>query len=201
MYKQIVKPILDIVLALFIFIVSSPVLLVVTIVLFIDNSGKPFFIQTRAGKNGKPFKIIKFRTMNDKTDKEGNLLPAGERITKIGRLIRKISLDEFPQLINVLKGDISMIGPRPLIMDYLPLYNKQQARRHEVKPGITGLAQINGRNSLTWEEKFRYDVRYVDRISFTLDTWILLLTIKKVILREGIMASSLVPMERFTGNS
>jgi len=168
-------------------IVLSPVLLIISIWLyFANNEAGAFFCQKRPGKNGKIFKVIKFKTMNDKLDDCGNLLPANERLTKVGRFIRSVSIDEFPQLINVLKGEMSLIGPRPLRVQYLPLYNNKQARRHEVRPGITGWAQINGRNALSWHQKFDYDVWYVDHLCFKLDVKIIFLTFKKVVLREGI---------------
>lgn len=168
--------------------------------LFFLNNGKPFFIQPRPGKNEKIFKLIKFKTMNDKRDKLGYLLPDEKRLTVVGKFVRKTSLDEIPQLINVIKGDMSLVGPRPLLVEYLPLYNEEQKRRHEVKPGITGWAQVNGRNAISWEEKFKYDVWYVDHLSFILDLKILLLTIKKVFKREGISSTNAATMERFTGS-
>jgi lipopolysaccharide/colanic/teichoic acid biosynthesis glycosyltransferase len=160
-----------------------------------------FFLQDRPGKDGKIFKIIKFKTMTDKRDNEGNLLPDNQRLTKIGKLIRSTSIDELPQLINVLKGDMSLIGPRPLLVQYLPLYTKEQVRRHDVRPGITGWAQVNGRNAISWKEKFELDVWYVDHMSFLLDLNIIYLTIKKVFKREGISSGTSVTMEPFTGDN
>jgi undecaprenyl phosphate N,N'-diacetylbacillosamine 1-phosphate transferase len=173
----------------------------VTISLYIANRGEPFFFQPRPGKNGKIFKVIKFKTMNDGKDANGNLLPDNERLTPIGSFVRKTSLDEIPQLLNVIKGEMSLIGPRPLLIQYLPLYNAHQARRHEVRPGITGWAQVNGRNSISWQQKFDYDVWYVDNVSFTLDLKILFLTLKKVFVQEGISADGHVTIEPFKGNT
>ncbi|MDD3701388.1 MAG: sugar transferase [Bacteroidales bacterium] len=186
MYKSFFKRPFDFTAALLGLLLLSPLFLLVTVALWIANNGKPFFLQPRPGKNEKLFKVIKFRTMNERTDSKGTLLPDAKRLTKIGTFIRKISLDEIPQLINVLKGDMSLIGPRPLLIQYLPLYNDFQRRRHEVRPGITGWAQVNGRNAISWEQKFEYDVWYVDHISTLLDCKILLLTIKKVFMSEGI---------------
>lgn len=200
MYLFIYKRILDFLIALFGLILLSPILFVIIIALFFANNGKPFFFQARPGKKGEIFKIIKFKTMNDKRDKDGNLLPDAERLTPIGSFVRKTSLDEIPQLINVLKGDMSLIGPRPLLVQYLSLYDEKQARRHEVRPGITGWAQINGRNAITWQQKFDYDVWYVDNISFLLDVKIFFLTIKKVFVREGISADGQATIEPFKGN-
>src|SRR5690606_27112101 len=174
---------LDFVAALIGLLLLSPILLIMTFCLFFFNDGKPFFLQFRPGKGGKVFRIIKFKTMNDRKDKDGNLLPDSKRITPLGAFVRKTSLDEILQLINVLKGDMSLIGPRPLLVQYLPLYNAHQARRHEVRPGITGWAQVNGRNAISWKQKFDYDVWYVNNISFLLDSKILLMTIKKVFVR------------------
>jgi len=172
------------------------------ICLSIANKGAgAFFFQERPGKGEKIFRVIKFKTMNDKCDALGNLLPDNQRLTRIGRLVRKLSLDEIPQLINVLKGDMSLVGPRPLLIEYLSLYNKFQKRRHEVKPGITGWAQVNGRNAISWDNKFKYDVWYVDNISFILDLKIFLMTIKKVFKREGINSQNSVTMEKFLGNN
>lgn len=199
LYKNFIKPILDFVLSFAAFIILSPLFVLVIILLFIANSGKPFFTQLRPGKNEKIFRLIKFKTMNDKTDKEGNLLPDVARLTAIGKFVRKTSLDEVPQLLNVIKGDMSLIGPRPLLIQYLPLYNAQQKRRHEVKPGITGWAQVNGRNAISWEKKFEYDVWYVDHLSFLLDISIIFKTIKKVFVREGISAAGEATMAAFKG--
>lgn len=200
MYQKIIKPILDFSLALIGFLMLSPIFFVVAIGLYFANDGKPFFFQLRPGKDGKIFKIIKFKTMNDKKDADGNLLPDADRLTKIGSFVRKTSLDEIPQLLNVIKGDMSLIGPRPLLPSYLELYNDFQRRRHEVKPGITGWAQVNGRNSISWQKKFEYDVWYVDNISLSLDLKILFQTIKKVFIREGISQQGEATMEVFKGN-
>jgi len=200
MYKNLFKRLIDFWVALFGLLVLSPIFILVTIGLFIANQGKPFFFQPRPGKGGRIFKIVKFKTMNDKRDASGNLLPDAERLTPIGSFVRKTSLDEIPQLINVLKGDMSLIGPRPLLVQYLPLYNVHQTRRHEVRPGITGWAQVNGRNAISWKQKFDYDVWYVDNISFGLDIKIFFLTIKKVFVREGISAEGQATMEPFKGN-
>jgi len=201
MYKNYIKRILDLILSLIGFIIISPIFVVVTVILFFANNGKPFFFQQRPGKNEKIFKVIKFKTMNDKRDKNGNLLPDAERMTKIGNFVRSTSLDEIPQLLNVIKGDMSLIGPRPLLIEYLPLYNETQKRRHEVRTGITGWAQVNGRNAISWQQKFEYDVWYVDNLSFWLDVKIIFLTIKKVFVREGISSKTNVTMENFTGNN
>ncbi|QZT37236.1 sugar transferase [Halosquirtibacter xylanolyticus] len=201
MYLKKIKPILDFIISFIGFVIVSPLLFIVTILLFLANQGKPFFFQKRPGLHGKPFYIIKFKTMNDKRDDEGNLMSDAERLTRIGSFVRKTSIDELPQLINVLKGDISLVGPRPLLMEYLPLYNTEQARRHEVKPGITGWAQVNGRNSISWEEKFRLDVEYVDNCSLLLDCKILWMTVKKVLVRDGISAEGVVTMDKFTGST
>jgi lipopolysaccharide/colanic/teichoic acid biosynthesis glycosyltransferase len=200
MYKIFIKCILDFFIALIGLIVLTPVLFVVLILLFFANEGSPFFLQSRPGKNGNIFKIIKFKTMNDKKDADGNLLSDAERLTKIGIFVRKTSIDEIPQLFNVLKGDMSLVGPRPLLPEYLTLYTKEQSRRHDVKPGITGWAQINGRNAITWSQKFEYDVWYVSHISFFLDLKIFFLTLKKVIIREGINTGDLATTEPFRGN-
>jgi lipopolysaccharide/colanic/teichoic acid biosynthesis glycosyltransferase len=168
--------------------------------LIIINKGTPFFFQTRPGKNEKLFKIIKFKTMTDARDAKGELLPDKERITWIGNIIRKTSLDEIPQLLNVIKGDMALVGPRPLLPEYLPLYDEEQKKRHLVKPGITGWAQVNGRNAISWKEKFKYDVWYVENQSFLLDVKILFLTVKKVFKSEGISAANSVTMEKFRGN-
>ncbi len=200
MYKKIVKPFLDIFVATIGFIILSPLFVLITMFLFIANQGKPFFFQKRPGKNEKIFKLIKFKTMNDKKDKNGELLPDEKRLTPIGKFIRKTSLDEIPQLLNVIKGDMSLIGPRPLLVEYLPLYNNTQKRRHEIKPGITGWAQVNGRNAISWQKKFELDVWYVDNISLLLDLKILFLTIKKVVKSENISSGSSVTMEKFKTN-
>jgi undecaprenyl phosphate N,N'-diacetylbacillosamine 1-phosphate transferase len=200
MYKSIYKRIIDFFLALIGIILLSPLFIIVTVGLFFANQGKPFFFQKRPGKNERLFKIIKFKTMNDMLDGNGNLLPDSERITKIGNFVRKTSLDEIPQLINVLKGDMSLIGPRPLLPQYLPLYNEFQNRRHDLKPGITGWAQVNGRNAISWSDKFELDVWYINNCSFILDCKIIAITIKKVFISEGISASDNVTMDEFKGN-
>ena len=199
MYR-IIKPFLDLVLSLTGLILLLPFLIIITILLFISNSGSPFFFQPRPGKNGKVFKIVKFKTMNDKRDADGKLLPDAQRITAIGKFIRKTSLDEIPQLINVVKGDMSLVGPRPLLVTYLHLYNDFQNRRHEVKPGITGWAQVNGRNAISWDKKFEYDVWYVDNMSFFLDIKILFKTVEKVFKRDGINAANVATTEPFNGD-
>ncbi|WP_460484709.1 sugar transferase [Capnocytophaga sp. HP1101] len=199
MYKNIIKPTFDFLTALIVFLLLSPIFLIVMIGLWFANDGKPFFYQQRPGKGERIFKIIKFKTMNDRRDATGELLPDAERLTKIGAFVRKTSLDEIPQLLNVLKGDMLLIGPRPLLVKYLPLYNATQRRRHEVKPGITGWAQVNGRNAISWEKKFELDVWYVDHLSFVLDLKILLLTVKKVFIREGISQEGQTTMEEFRG--
>lgn len=200
MYKFFFKRILDFSCAIIGLLLLSPLFLIVTIGLYFANQGKPFFFQLRPGKNGKIFKIIKFKTMNDKKDIVGNLLSDDQRLTKIGKFVRKTSLDEIPQLLNVVKGDMSSIGPRPLLPEYLPLYDDVQKRRHEVKPGITGWAQVNGRNAISWQQKFEYDVWYVENVNFFLDIKILFLTLKKVFKSEGINANGSVTTEVFKGN-
>ena len=201
MYKHFFKPILDFSLSLTGIIVLSPVFMLLWILLAIANKGAgAFFTQSRPGRYERIFNVIKFKTMTDERDSTGNLLPDAQRLTKIGKFVRSTSLDEIPQLINVLKGDMSLIGPRPLLVQYLLLYKENQKRRHSVRPGITGWAQINGRNSINWQEKFELDVWYVDNISFLLDCKILYLTIKKVLIREGINSNSSVTMEPFQGN-
>lgn len=200
MYKNFFKRVFDFSAALVGVMLFSPVLLLVTIGLFLANQGQPFFFQTRPGKNEKLFRIFKFKTMNDKNDAEGNLLSDAERLTPIGAFVRKTSLDELPQLFNVLVGDMSLIGPRPLLPEYLPLYNERQQKRHEVKPGITGWAQVNGRNAISWKQKFEYDVWYVEHLSLMIDIKILLLTIKKVLIKEGINMKGQVTTEAFKGN-
>ncbi len=199
LYNNYLKNIIDFILAFIILLVTLPLFLIVLIILTISNNGKPFFYQKRPGKNGRIFSIIKFRTMNDKRDGQGDLLPDVQRITRVGRFVRRTSLDELPQLLSVLKGDMSLIGPRPLLVEYLPLYNDEQARRHEVKPGITGWAQVNGRNAISWEEKFALDIYYVDNVSFTLDLRIFFLTLLKAIRQEGIDFNSTETMHKFTG--
>lgn len=180
-------------------LILSPIIILITIFLFFSNKGTPFFIHPRPGKNEKVFNLIKFKTMNDKKDENGEFLPFDQRVTKAGLFVRKYSLDEILQLLNVLKGDMSLIGPRPLLIQYLPLYNKIQKRRHQVKPGITGWAQVNGRNAISWVKKFEYDVWYVDNQSFTLDMKIFFLTLKKVIIKEGVNSTENLNMTTFTG--
>lgn len=188
LYKTVFKRIFDILFAAASLLLLSPVFLAVWLALTLANAGKPFFFQQRPGLHGHIFRIVKFKTMNDRRDAEGHLLPDAQRLTAVGRFVRKTSLDEIPQLFNVLLGDMSLVGPRPLLPEYLPLYNPTQARRHEVRPGITGWAQVNGRNAISWEQKFDYDVWYADHQSFRVDVYILWITAKKVILRKGITA-------------
>jgi len=200
MYSLFFKRLIDVTAAVLVLIFFSPLFIGVYLLLMLSQNSA-FFTQDRPGKNGKIFKLIKFKTMSDKRDAQGNLLPDAERITKVGKWVRSTSLDELPQLINVLKGDMSLIGPRPLLIKYLPLYSETQKRRHEVKPGITGWAQVNGRNAISWNKKFEYDVWYVDHLSFLLDCKIVWRTIKKVIIREGISSDTSVTMEPFKGNN
>ena len=200
MYSIFFKRLIDFTTALVGLILISPIFLVLIIILGISNDGKPFFYQLRTGKHGKLFTIIKLKTMNDKSDANGELLPALERVTKTGDICRKYSLDEIPQLLNILKGDMSLIGPRPLLPEYLKHYNKEQNRRHEVMPGITGWAQINGRNTISWEQKFEYDVYYVNNQSFFLDLNILWQTFYKVIKKSDINSSETLDMPMFTGS-
>ncbi len=202
MYKHFFKRLIDFILVLCVLLVIWPILLIITVWLHFANKGAgAFFTQDRPGKNGKIFKVIKYKTMTDERDTEGNLLPDADRLTKVGRFVRSTSIDELPQLINVLKGDMALIGPRPLLPQYLPLYSPEQARRHEVRPGITGWAQINGRNAISWTKKFEYDVWYVDHCSFLLDLKIVFLTIKKVFIREGISQEGQATMEFFNGHN
>ena len=201
MYIHFFKRLLDFMIASIGLIILSPLFLILWIWLSIANKGAgAFFVQERPGKDEKIFKVIKFKTMNDRRDENGNLLPDSERLTTIGRWIRSLSLDEIPQLINVLKGDMSLIGPRPLLVEYLPLYDEVQRRRHEVRPGITGWAQVNGRNAISWQQKFDYDVWYVDHVSLSLDFKILLKTVEKVFKCEGINSGTYITMEPFQGN-
>lgn len=197
MYRFFFKRVIDFVASFLVLLIFSPVVLILTLFLAFANDGKPFFVQKRPGKNGKIFKIIKFKTMNDKKDSEGNLLSDAERLTRVGVFVRKTSLDEIPQLINVLKGDMSLIGPRPLLPEYLPFYNDFQKKRHNVKPGITGWAQVNGRNSVSWEKKFELDVWYVNHLSMLIDLRIIFLTLKKVIISDGVSPEGFVTMPRF----
>ena len=199
MFKHFIKPFGDFIIAFFLLIILSPIILLTAILLFLANNGKVFFFQQRPGLNNKPFKIVKFKTMRDAFDNEGVPLPDDVRLTKVGSIVRSASLDELLQLINVLKGDMSLVGPRPLLMQYLPRYNPEQAKRHNVKPGITGLAQVNGRNAISWEQKFKYDVEYVEKQSFLLDIKILWMTFINVLQRKGISADGHVTMEEFKG--
>ena len=202
MYKNGLKRAIDFTIVLCLLLVISPILLFITIWLHFANKGAGvFFTQERPGKNGKIFKVIKFKTMTDERDANGSLLPDADRLTKVGRFVRSTSIDELPQLINVLKGDMALIGPRPLLPQYLSLYSKEQARRHEVRPGITGWAQVNGRNAISWTKKFELDVWYVDHCSFLLDVRIIFLTIKKVFIREGISQEGQATMEFFNGKN
>lgn len=200
MYKNILKPIFDYTFSFLLILILSPLLLLLIILLYFFNQKNVFFFQSRPGKNERVFQIIKFKTMTDEKDQNGNLLPDEKRLTKMGKFVRKTSLDELPQLFNVLKGDMSFIGPRPLLVSYLTLYNDEQKKRHHIKPGITGWAQVNGRNAITWEQKFIFDVFYVNNISFTLDLKIFLLTIKKVLKSEGINTIGVATTESFKGN-
>lgn len=202
MYKKYFKRIFDFLIVLSVLLVIWPILLIISIGLhYANKDAGVFFKQERPGKNGKIFKVIKFKTMTDERDSEGNLLPDADRLTKVGRFVRSTSIDELPQLINVLKGDMALIGPRPLLPQYLLLYTKEQARRHEVRPGITGWAQVNGRNAISWTKKFELDVWYVDHCSFWLDLKIIFLTIKKVFMREGISQEGQATIEPFNGNN
>ena len=202
MYKRYIKRLLDFSIVLVALLIIWPVLLYITIWLHFANKGAgAFFTQERPGKDGKIFKVIKFKTMTDERDAAGNLLPDAERLTKVGRFVRSTSIDELPQLINVLKGDMSLIGPRPLLPQYLPLYSPEQARRHEVRPGITGWAQCHGRNAITWTEKFKLDVWYVDNISFWTDVKVVFITVKKVLFREDISSATSATMEFFDGTN
>jgi undecaprenyl phosphate N,N'-diacetylbacillosamine 1-phosphate transferase len=201
LYRSFFKPLADKLLALTGLIAASPVFLLVTIGLFFANQGKPFFFQRRPGRGGRIFSIVKFKTMNDRKGPDGELLPDKDRLTALGKFVRKTSLDEIPQLINVLKGDMSLIGPRPLLEEYLPLYNERQKRRHDVRPGITGWAQVNGRNTVDWPQRFEMDVWYVENLSFLLDLKILWMTVLKVLKSEGVSSGTSVTMEKFRGNS
>lgn len=201
MYQSVFKRLIDLLVAFAAILIFSPLLIIITCILIFTNNGKPFFLQKRPGKNEKIFKIIKFKSMNDKKDEHGVLLPFEHRITKTGIFIRKYSLDEIPQLFNVLKGDMSLIGPRPLLVSYLPLYSKEQKLRHSIKPGITGWAQINGRNTISWSEKFKLDVWYAKNISLKTDIRIIFLTIKKVLFKEDINSNENINMPTFNGNN
>ncbi len=202
MYKNCFKRMIDCCLAMVAIVVLSPVMAAVAVLLAVANKGAGVvFTQIRPGKNGRLFKVMKFKTMTDERDENGNLLPDAQRLTKTGKFIRSTSLDELPQLFNVLKGDMALIGPRPLLPQYLPLYSKEQARRHDVRPGITGWAQVHGRNAISWKKKFELDVWYVDHCSFWLDLKIILLTVKKVVVREGITKEGQATTEFFNGNN
>lgn len=202
MYRSFLKRLIDFSLVFCALVICCPVLFIIAFWLHFANKGAGvFFLQNRPGRDGKIFKVIKFKTMTDERDSKGNLLPDARRLTKVGKFVRSTSIDELPQLINVLKGDMALIGPRPLLPQYLPLYSKEQARRHEVRPGITGWAQVNGRNAISWTKKFELDVWYVDHCSFLLDLKIFLLTIRKVFVHEGISSDTSVTMEPFTGNN
>lgn len=200
MYARIIKRICDIIVSAMILILSSPMFLLTYIVLGFANKGKPFFYQKRPGKNERIFEIVKFKSMNDKKDANGKLLPDAERITPFGKFVRKSSLDELPQLWNVIKGDMSLVGPRPLLVSYLPLYNEEQRKRHLVRPGITGWAQVNGRNAISWDEKFAYDVWYVENLSFSVDIKIFFLTVVKVFKGSDISSATHATMEEFKGS-
>jgi undecaprenyl phosphate N,N'-diacetylbacillosamine 1-phosphate transferase len=200
MYKIFFKRFFDVVIALITIVIFSPLLFLVFLLLLISNQGNPFFFQKRPGLNGEIFKVIKFKTMNDKRDAHGNLLPDDKRLTKLGIFLRKTSFDEGPQVINILKGDMSIIGPRPLLPEYLPLYNEQQKKRHDAKPGITGWAQINGRNAISWKKKFEYDVWYVENVSFLLDLKIFFSTFLKVFKPEGVNTIDQATTLKFNGN-
>lgn len=202
MYKSFFKRLIDFTIVFMALLIIWPVLLCITIWLHFANKGAgAFFTQERPGKGGKIFKVIKFKTMTDERDAEGNLLPDSDRLTRVGKFVRSTSIDELPQLINVLKGDMSLIGPRPLLPQYLPLYSPEQARRHEVRPGITGWAQCHGRNAITWTEKFKLDVWYVDNISFWTDVKVIFITLKKVLFREDINSATAATMEYFDGTN
>jgi undecaprenyl phosphate N,N'-diacetylbacillosamine 1-phosphate transferase len=200
LYRNFIKALLDKIVALIVLIITSPLMLLTWLLLIVVNGGSGWFIQPRPGKHGVVFQIIKFKTMSDARDAAGNLLPDDVRLTWVGKVVRKLSIDELPQLINVLKGDMSLIGPRPLLVEYLTLYNEQQQRRHDVKPGITGWAQVNGRNAISWEQKFEYDVWYVDHCSFFIDIKIIFLTIVKVFKTDGISSATSATMEKFRGS-
>ena len=202
MYRHCLKRVFDFLFASVALLILLPVLLFITVGLHVANKGAgAFFFQERPGRYGKLFKVIKFKTMTDERDEQGQLLPDAERLTRIGKIVRSLSIDELPQLVNVLKGDMALIGPRPLLPQYLPLYSKEQARRHEVRPGITGWAQVHGRNAISWTKKFELDVWYVDHCSFLLDVKIFFLTIKKVLVREGISQEGQATMEYFNGKN
>jgi len=199
MYRHFIKPLCDFFISLFLLIILSPIILLTAVLLFLANNGKVFFFQQRPGLNSKLFKIVKFKTMRDVFDQEGIPLPDFMRLTRVGSIVRSVSLDELVQLINVLKGDMSLVGPRPLLMQYLSRYTPKQAKRHNVKPGITGWAQVNGRNAISWEQKFKLDIEYVEKQSFTLDLKILWMTLLNVIQRKDVSADGHVSMEEFKG--
>jgi lipopolysaccharide/colanic/teichoic acid biosynthesis glycosyltransferase len=201
LYASFFKRVVDVIISLILILILSPIILGVFLVLLIIYKANPFFVQARPGKDERVIRIMKFKSMNDERDASGHLLPDHQRLTAAGRFCRKYSLDELPQLFNVLKGDMSLVGPRPLLVSYLPLYNEDQKRRHLVRPGITGWAQVNGRNSISWTEKFNFDIYYVDNLSFLLDIKILLLTIQKVFKSEGVNQSVERPMNPFKGNN
>ena len=202
MYKYFLKRVIDLIIVFCVLSIIWPILLIIAIGLhFVNKGAGVFFTQARPGKNARIFKVIKFKSMTDERDADGNLLPDKERLTKVGRFVRSTSIDELPQLINVLKGDMALVGPRPLLPQYLSLYSKEQARRHEVRPGITGWAQVNGRNAISWTKKFELDVWYVDHCSFRLDVKIIFLTIKKVFIREGISKEGMATTVRFNGTN
>lgn len=201
MYKKVIKRIIDLVAGLVAFVALSPVFALVAVVLAFANRGRVFFTQLRPGKGEKVFSVVKFRTMNDRRDMRGELLPDAERLTAVGRFVRKTSLDEIPQLLNVIKGDMSLVGPRPLLVEYLQLYDDEQKRRHEVRPGITGWAQVNGRNTISWKEKFAYDVWYVNHLTFGLDVRIVFMTLLKVLKAEGISGRGVDTAEKFNGTN
>lgn len=202
MYKSFFKRVFDFLIALVVLFFISPILLLVTIWLYFANKGGGvFFLQERPGKDAKIFKVIKFKTMTDERDTEGNLLPDEERLTKVGKFVRSTSIDELPQLINVLKGDMALIGPRPLLVQYLPLYSNEQARRHEVRPGISGWAQCHGRNAISWTDKFKLDVWYVDHCSLWTDIKVIIITIKNVLMRKDINSATSATMEYFNGKN
>ena len=201
MYRKFFKRFLDIIISIIVLVLTLPILIIAYLILLYQNKGKVFFFQERPGLNQEAFNIIKFKTMTDAKDETGKLLPDNQRITKAGKIIRKLSIDELPQLINVLKGDMSLIGPRPLLFKYIPLYSEEQLRRHDVRPGITGWAQVNGRNSISWTKKFELDVYYVDHVSFIFDLQIFWKTFIKVIKTEGVNQSDIRPMQPFDGSN
>ena len=201
MYKVFFKRISDFVLSLMALIVLSPLFVVLIVIGFIKMKGNPFFTQDRPGKDEKIFKLIKFRSMSEEKDKDGNYLPDDQRLTKYGKVLRSTSLDELPELINILKGDMAIVGPRPLLVQYLPLYNEEQRHRHDVRPGLTGLAQVNGRNLLSWQDKFKYDIEYINNISLLGDIKIILKTVKNVLTHEGINGEGSSTVEYFNGNN